>query len=280
MKVASIAGKIAGVPAIIYRRGSAIPIRNSTLNRYLFRNVITRFMANSQETKRTILANNPMLVPEEKIRVIYNGVYLPRYSLETAPLYRNSGKEIVLGSAGRLSEEKGHLYLLEMMSILKHDELQFKLLIAGEGRLLHTLQRKARKLEIEDRVVFLGFVEQMPAFFNSIDIFLLTSHYEGFGYVIAEAMASRKPVVAFDIKSSAEIIEHGVTGYLTSTKSAGELARRVKELAGDRALREKMGASGRLRVEEKFSFEKNRAEILELITKSNGTKVPYPPAEA
>jgi glycosyltransferase involved in cell wall biosynthesis len=280
MKVASIAGKVAGVPSIIYRRGSAIPIRNSMLNRYLFRNVITKFMANSQETKRTILANNPMLVPEEKIKVIYNGVYLPRYSLETAPLYRNSGKEIVLGSAGRLSEEKGHLYLLEMMSILKDDELQFKLLIAGEGRLLHLLQRKARKLEIEDRVLFMGFVEQMPAFFNSIDIFLLTSHYEGFGYVIAEAMASRKPVVAFDIKSSAEIIEHGVTGYLTSTKSAGELARKVKELAGNRALREKMGASGRQRVEEKFSFEKNRAEILDLIMQSGAIRAPYPPAEA
>jgi glycosyltransferase involved in cell wall biosynthesis len=270
MKVASIAGKIAGVPSIIYRRGSAIPIRNSPINRYLFRKVITKFMANSRETKRTILANNPLMVPEDKIRVIYNGVYLPRYSEDKEPLYKSSSSEIILGSAGRLSEEKGHFYMLEMMYLLKDDPLNFRLLIAGEGRLLHPLQRKVRKLEIEDRVEFLGFVDEMPAFFNSIDIFLLTSHYEGFGYVIAEAMASRRPVVAFDIKSSAEIVEHGVTGYLTSRESVEEMAGRVRELGMDRELREKMGNLGRKRVEELFSFEKNQAEILELITPVNG----------
>ena len=63
MKIASIAGKIAGVPRIIYRRGSAIPIRNTPINRYLFRRVITMIMANSKETKRTILANNRITGP-------------------------------------------------------------------------------------------------------------------------------------------------------------------------------------------------------------------------
>ncbi len=88
MKIASIAGKMAGVPKIIYRRGSAIPIRNSPINRYLFRRVITKIMANSKETKRTILANNQSLVPDDKIRVIYNGVYLPRYHQDIEPLYK------------------------------------------------------------------------------------------------------------------------------------------------------------------------------------------------
>lgn len=271
MKVASIAGKIAGVPRIIYRRGSAIPIRNSTINRYLFRKVLTNIMANSMETKRTILANNKSLVPDDKIRVIYNGVYLPRYHQDIAPLYQAKRGEIILGSAGRLSEEKGHLYLVEMMQFLKDNGLRFKLLIAGEGRLLHSLQRRARKLDVEDRVEFLGFVEDMPAFFRSLDIFLLSSHYEGFGYVIAEAMASRKPVVAFDIKSSAEIIVHGDTGFITKPNNAKDMAARVLELAGDKALREKMGRNGRKRVEELFSFEKNQEQVLELFTQSNGS---------
>lgn len=270
MKVASIAGKLAGVPSIIYRRGSAIPIRNSPINRYLFRKVITRIVANSRETKRTILANNPVLVPEDKIRVIYNGIYLPRYQGEIEPLYRAAGDEVVLGSAGRLSEEKGHFYLLEMMSLLKDEPTTYRLLIAGEGRLLHQLQRRARKLGVEDRVEFLGFVDQMPAFFQSLDIFLLPSLYEGFGYVIAEAMASSKPVVAFDIKSSAEIIDDGVTGYLTPRKDPLEMSLRVKELASSRDLREEMGKKGRARVEAMFSFEKSQEQILDLITKSDG----------
>ncbi len=178
--------------------------------------------------------------------------------------------EIVLGSAGRLSEEKGHLYLLEMMKFLQNKGFRFKLLIAGEGRLLHSLQRKAKKLGVEDQVEFLGFVEDMPAFFRSLDIFLLSSHYEGFGYVIAEAMASRIPVVAFDIKSSGEIISHGETGFITERNSFQEMAKRVLELAGNKALREKMGRKGRKRVEDLFSFEKNQEEVLDLITGSNG----------
>jgi len=270
MKVASIAGKISGVPNIIYRRGSAIPIRNSFINRYLFRKVITRIVANSKETRRTILANNEMLVPEEKIRVIYNGVYLSRYHRDIKPLYKASRGEIVLGSAGRLSEEKGHLYLLELLKLLRNNDYRFTLLIAGEGRLLHWLQKKAKKLGVDDQTRFLGFVEDMPAFFRSLDIFLLSSHYEGFGYVIAEAMASRKPVVAFDIRSSAEIIEHGETGYITRQNNVGEMAGRVLELAGNSSLREQMGINGRRRVEKMFSFEKNREEIRELITRSNG----------
>ncbi|RPI46116.1 MAG: glycosyltransferase [Bacteroidetes bacterium] len=268
MKVASIAGKIAGVPSIIYRRGSAIPVRNTPINRYLFRRVITKIVANSWETRRTILANNEMLVPDSKIRVIYNGVHISRYHENVIPLYRPVPGEIVLGSAGRLSEEKGHDHLLEMLRNLQVDGHNFTLLIAGEGRLLGHLQRKARRLGIEERVKFLGFVEDMPSFFMSLDIFLLPSTYEGFGYVIAEAMASRKPVIAFDIRSSAEIIVHGKTGFVTERNSPSERARRVLELAENRSLREEMGRNGRKRVEALFSFEKNREEIMDLILRS------------
>ncbi len=270
MKIASLAGKLAGVPRIIYRRGSAIPIRNSPLNRYLFRRVINEIMANSQETRRTILANNPQLVPEEKITVIYNGVYLPRYHQDVKPLYTAPKGEIVLGSAGRLSEEKGHMYLLEMMQHLSANGLTFRLLIAGEGRLMQNLQKRARRLGVADRVEFLGFVEQMPSFFRSLDVFLLSSHYEGFGYVIAEAMASRIPVVAFDIKSSSEIVVDGETGYLTNRHDTRKMAQRVRQLAEDPALRQRMGENGRKRVEELFSFEKNQQEILRLLTPRNG----------
>jgi len=265
MKVASIAAKLAGVPKIIYRRGSAIPVRNSMINRYLFRKVLTNIVANSFETKRTILVNNPELIPENKIRVIYNGVYLPRYDRKAIPLYHAEAGEIILGSAGRLSEEKGHLHLLEMMKQLEKDKIRYKLLIAGEGKMLHSLEKKAAKLGVSAQVDFLRFVEDMPAFFSSLDIFLLPSRFEGFGYVMAEAMASRKPVVAFDFKSSSEVVEHGVTGYITKAKQINEMAARVRELAESKELRKRMGDKGRARVEKLFSLEKNHKEIVELI---------------
>ncbi len=270
MKIASIAARWAGVPRIIFRRGSAIPIRDSPMNRYLYRRVVTDIIANSLETKRTILAVNKDLVPEGKISVVYNGIHLEKYNPLIEPLYIAEEGEIVLGAAGRLSEEKGHIHLLEMLKDLDSRELRFKLLIAGEGKLLRTLQKHAEKLGVDQRVEFLGFVENMPAFFNSLDIFLLSSEYEGFGYVITEAMASSKPVVAFDIKSTSEIILDGETGFITGPGKTKEMADRIVELATDNKLRANMGARGKKRVEKLFSFEKNQKEILALLTGSKG----------
>jgi len=265
MKTASLAGKLVGVPSIIYRRGIAVPVHNSLINRYIFRRVLTRIIANSQETKRTILANNPTLVPEEKIKVIYNGIQLERFTEDIKPMYIPREGEIILGCAGRLSVEKGHASLLEMMVHLKESSLKFKLLLAGEGKQSGFLQSMARSLGVDHLVEFFGFVDYMPSFYKSIDIFLLPSKYEGFGYVLAEAMASSKPVVAFDVKSSKEIVEHGKTGYLVPPGQIREMADRILELAADKTLCERMGKHGRERVKELFLFEKNQKEVTALL---------------
>lgn len=268
MKIASLAARRARVPRIIFRRGSAIPTRNTFINRYLYRKVITHIMANSNETKRTILAINKNLVPESKIKVIYNGIQVSDYIPEGNSLYMSDKEELILGSAGRLSEEKGHIHLLEMMQYLEDNGVRYKLLIAGEGKMLKPLQKQAGYLGMDHRISFLGFIKDMPSFLRSLDIFLLPSHYEGFGYVITEAMASRVPVIAFDIKSTSEIIQDGVTGYLIKPYDPQEMAKRVIELAGDEKLRKSMGEKGRARVEQLFSIEEKLKETWKLLTDS------------
>jgi len=79
LKLAGLASKRAGVRRIIYRRGSAIPIKDSFLNRYYFKNIVTEVLANSFATKSTILANNAHLFPEDSIKVIYNGIEIHRF---------------------------------------------------------------------------------------------------------------------------------------------------------------------------------------------------------
>jgi len=268
MKTASLAAKLSGVHKIIYRRGSSRPVVNSLDNRIIFRRVLTKIIANSQETKRTLLARNPSLAPESKIRIIHNSIHLSRFPLEKTPLFEAREGEILLGCAGRLSVEKGHHLLLEMMQELKAEGFRCRLLLAGEGKLEGSLKQSAESLGVDHMVEFLGFVEDMPSFYSSIDIFLLPSAFEGFGYVLIEAMASRKPVVAFDVGSSVEIVEHGRTGYLVPPNQVQEMANYVIELAGDRELRVKFGENGRSRVEEFFSFENNKAEIIELLKPS------------
>ena len=266
MKVASIAAKLVGVPKILYRRGSAIPIRNTILNRFLLRKCVTRIIANSQEVKRTILANNRRLVPHEKISLIYNGVNLAWYNSNTTPLYHARGKELVLGSAGRLSEEKGHMHLLDLMKVLDKSNYKFKLLIAGKGKLMDMLQKKVRDLGMDDRIVFLGFVSDMPAFFNSIDIFLLPSRYEGFSNAVIEAMASAKPVISFDVGSTREVIDHRITGFVGKVNKVDEMAKWILELAENESMRKEMGEKARERIESDFSFESGLEEIIALLS--------------
>ncbi len=268
LKVAGIAAKLAGVRNIIYRRGSAIAIRNTWLNRFLYREVVTDIIANSEETSRTILQNNHKLVPREKIKIIYNGIDLDIYDqLKRKPLYTRKNGEIVIGNAGRLSEEKGQIYMIELAANLKKKGLNFRVIIAGTGKLKSKLRKYARSLDVVDEVIFLGFVDNIKNFTTSIDIFVLTSLYEGFGYVLVEAMAEKKPVVAFDIHSSAEIIRDGETGYLVEKANVEDLTRRIEQLMSDQKLRNAMGEKGRQRVEEIFTFTETLSKVEALIRK-------------
>jgi glycosyltransferase involved in cell wall biosynthesis len=253
LKAAGVAAKLAGVKNIIYRRGSAIAIRNTALNRFLFKRVVTQVIANSEETSRTILIKNKNLIEEDydnqQLEVVYT---------------RQEG-EVIIGNAGRLSEEKGHIYLLQLARILKDKGYKFKILIAGTGKLKSKLLKLARYLQVEDEVNFLGFVENIRMFNQTIDIFVLSSLYEGFGYVLVEAMAERKPIVAFDIGSSAEIVINNKSGFLVESLNITDLAEKVEELINNKDLRIKMGESGRKRVEEVFTFEQTLAQVEDLI---------------
>jgi len=274
LKVAGIAAKMAGVENIIYKRANAIPVRNSFLNRYLFSKVITRMIANSQETKRSVLANNPNLIEPSRIQVIYPGIDLNnRQDLQNEPVYKKQDGEIVLGNAGRLTEEKGHIYLIQLAEILKKKGLKFKIIIAGAGKLKSWLNKQARNRNVHEEVLFLGFVDQVEHFYSDIDIFLLTSLWEGFGYVLVEAMAEKKPVIAFDIRSSAEVVDDGTSGYLVPRGDVEAMAEKVMELAANRDLCKEFGDQGYQRVENLFTIENTIREVREFLANKNGVTV-------
>ncbi|HLO60725.1 MAG TPA: glycosyltransferase family 4 protein [Bacteroidales bacterium] len=253
VKSAGLAARMAGISSVIYRRGNAKPVKNSVLNRFLFKYVITGMIANSEETKHSILKNNKKLFPPEKIKILYNGIHLGDYDKDSAKkLYERKGNEIILGTAGRLSAEKGHALLIEAMSVLKKNGKDFTLLVAGEGPELENLKNAARIQGIEEQVNFMGFVSSIRPFMNSTDIFILPSLWEGFGYVTIEAMAAGKPVIAFNTGSNPEIIEDTKTGLLVSPIDAASLAEKIIWLLSHPTEREAMGKNGRMRVEQLF----------------------------
>lgn len=266
LKLAGIAAKLAGVKRIIYRRGSAIPIKSSFLNRFLFGKVVTEIIANSEETKLTILKNNPNLFDVSKIHVLYNGIDLVEYDNRPFNLvYQRQGSEVIIGNAGRLVYQKGQDMLLEAAAMLDARGVNFKLLIAGDGKLRQELEQQAIHLNIAHRVFFLGFVDNIKSFMESIDIFVLPSRWEGFGYVLAEAMASRKPIVAFNVSSNPELVEDGVTGTLVPMASVKGLAESLLTLAAAPTTCMEYGDAGRAAVELKFNFDANIKQIADFV---------------
>ena len=243
LKLAGIAARKAGVEKIVYRRGSAIPIRDNFLNRYYFKKVVTHVLANSQATKNTVLENNENLFPKEKITVIYNGLAIEEFlNNSSAPTYSSEDKEeVTLVNLGRLEKQKNQKFLIYLAAELKKRKLPFKLLIGGEGSLENDLKTLATEQNVSDVILFTGFVENPRAFIESGAIFLLSSLWEGFGYVLAEAGLCKKPVVAFNTSSTPEVILADKTGYLTEVDNVSNFADKVEELILSPQLRLKMG---------------------------------------
>jgi len=270
VKIAGRAARRAGVEKIVYRRGTALPVHNNFFNRNLFRRVVTHIVTNSQETKKLLLERNPRMVDSSKIHVIYNGIDFEAFDRHQAePAFNHSEETLVLGNAGRFVEQKGHPFLLDVARKLKDKDVSFKLLLAGEGKLRDTIGEQVRREQLDDHVKFTGFISDIKAFMQSIDLFVLTSLWEGFGYVIVEAMASYKPVVAFDISSNPEIIRHGENGYLAPMGDTDAFVERILELHRDPQKREEMGRRARAFAEEHFDIHRTVSEIEAMLLNNN-----------
>jgi len=105
-------------------------------------------------------------------------------------------------------------------------------------------------------VTFLGYCPDLRPFLDALDIFVLTSRYESFGYVTCEAMAMGKPVVATNVSGSNELVVHGVTGYLVDVADAQGLAGAFDNLAADWKLRRRMGEAGRARARKHYDLRR------------------------
>ncbi len=262
LKAAGLAAKIAGVRQIIYRRGLAKPIKNNIINRFYFRNIVSKVITNSEEVKRSLLVRNHSLMKMSDIHVIYNGIDFSNVN------YRDGkhvlGKRIVIGNVGRLIEEKGQKYLIDLAVQLKNLQSDFVIRIAGIGKLRHQLDNYAKKLKVEHSIVFLEFLHDTSNFYEEIDIFVFPSISEGFSNALLEAMAHGKPVVAFNISSMPEMVDDGVTGYLTPFGDITALADKVMLLINNPDLRKDMGENAKNKISSKFDFYKNLQLLEEL----------------
>lgn len=266
MKAGGIAARLAGVRDVIFRRGIGVPTRNTVLNRFLFKHVITKLIYNSECTKRTVLQHNPGMIEDSRTFLVHCGFDVAGFdAMPGAPLVQRRAGEILIGNAGRLTAQKGQGLLIEAARWLKDRGHLFRVLIAGKGELEAELRAKAKALDVEDVVEFLGFVSDMKSFHLTLDIFALPSLWEGFCYAQVEAMTLQRPVVAFNVSSIPEVVSDGQTGYLAPVGDSAAFAAMLERLILDGTLRQEMGRKGRERVIGHFEMKKTLADFERVI---------------
>lgn len=259
LKVAGVVARICHIPHIIYRRGSAIPIKNSLSNRIIFKRIITNVIANSEATKATVIQNNKNLIDTNKISVLYNGIDIP--ALRT----KHEHARFTWGTAGRLEPQKNIETLLEVAEKLRMRGLDFELKIAGDGSLKSRIEQSIHEKHLDENVSLVGFQKNLNDFYESLDVFALSSLWEGFGYVLAEAMTYSLPIVAYNVSSNPELIQDGINGYLIPLNNTDMFADKLEVLISDKELQQQLGANGRSIVSEKFDKKKNLEKTLNYI---------------
>lgn len=250
VKIAAPCAKKIGIKRIIYRRGSAIPIKNTLLNQYYFGKVLTEILVNSVATKKTILEKNESLFPREKITVIYNGIDI------SIPKFKNLKTEcLALVTLGRLEHQKNHKFLVQLAVELKNKGIDFKILIGGEGRERKELEKLIEKKDVVNQVILSGFIDNPLHFISMGTIFILPSLWEGFGYVLAEAALCKKPIIAFNVSSNPELVINNETGYLIPLNDVSAFANKIEHLYQNPNEQIEMGIKGFNYV--KSNFNKN-----------------------
>lgn len=158
----------------------------------------------------------------------------------------------VLGIAGRLEPAKGHGDLLRAVALLKPEFPDLHLVVMGRGHLRSALEQQTRELGIADRVHFLGWIEDLVSSLAALDLFVLSSHYEGLGVVLLEALALGVPVVSTRVGGAQDIVEHEVTGLFAPAHDPEGLASAIRRMLLDPELARATALRGQQRVRQKF----------------------------
>ncbi len=257
VRVGAIAARMAGVPGVVERRGLLFPVKPSALNRFTYRRLVSRVIANCGAIADDLAAGG--VVPAERIVVIPNGIEPERVSAGAGEELR---AELCLDAdvptvvvIGRLVPDKGHEVALEAFVRIVARVPRAQLLVAGAGKLRHQLREMASEMLPEGSWRFLGHRSDIDAVLAAGTVVLVSSFREGMPHVVLEAMAAGTPVVATGVAGIPEMIEHGRDGLLVEPGDSGAIAAAVLQLLGDRENAGVMAESARRRVLEEFSLE-------------------------
>jgi glycosyltransferase involved in cell wall biosynthesis len=220
---------------------------------------IDRVITGSAASARSVAQE--FRLPRERIAVIYDGVDIDAFR----PLEAAKEPNSILYVGNSDDRNKGARYLIEALALLKAQGSEARVTVVDRPT-AQTVPTLARQLGIEDRVELTGRLshEELLQRYNSAEVFVSPSLYEGFGLPAAEAMACGAAVVATTAGAFPDVIEDGVSGLLVPPEDAHALADAISRLLADSSLRRELGRRARQRIVERFSWRETAVQTLAL----------------
>lgn len=207
-------------------------------------------------------------ISKDKVMVINNGVDIEKFQATGhRPQVKKSlglrEDDRVIGTIGRLTLEKGHIYLLKAFAKVILEFPNIKLLIVGDGPLKEALQATSCRLQLKDKVIFAGMRDDIPEILSIMDVFVLPSLTEGMPMALLEAMAARRAIIASKVGAIIKIIEHGVTGLIIEPADVSSMRDFIALLLQDTEKAKFLSEKAYEKVKSEFSARKMAEQYIQ-----------------
>lgn len=261
-----LAARLAGVPCVVATiHNSVRDYEVSLIRRHLYLTILRvllpmtkRLICVSDAIKRDVLADCPGV--EAKTTTIRNGIDQRQSSRCEDP--HKIRKEWCIGNGpvllvvARLTEQKGHRFLIEALPGLLAEWPTLTCLFVGEGESREALRVLTRKMGVEQACRFAGAQNNVGDWYAAADVVVLPSLSEGLPFVVLEAMATARPVVASSVNGVPEVIQDGLNGLLVPPRNPQALEGAIRSLLRDPLRAARIGEAGRQGVATAFTADK------------------------
>ncbi len=280
-----LAGKLAGVPIIIHTI-HGFPFHD-------FMNSVTRQFYISIERFLSRISNQIVTVSKlnlekavdlglekrSKFINIYSGIDFGKFDVKIDAEQKKkelrilNGEKIV-GMVGRLSEQKAPLDFVKAIPEVLKACKGVRFVIVGDGELKEKTLDLSKELNVDSKLMVLGFREDVPELLQTFDVFVLTSLWEGLGRSLTEAMYTGRSVVATNVEGVPELVTNGQTGILTEPKDIQSIAKGIIHFLDDENSAKKMGEAAAERINSDFTADEmvqNLEKLYENLVSENST---------
>lgn len=214
-----------------------------------------------------------------KVSTVHNAIKIEKLDPGLGRRFREKfhlNQDLLVGTVGRLSREKGHHFLLQAIPRVTERVPKTKFLIVGEGTARKELEESIQEMNLSEKVILTGFYENLSEILSAIDLFVLPSLSESLPLVVLEAMGSEKAVVGTNVGGVPEVVKQRENGLLVEPGKSDELAEAIIYLLENKQAREKFGKTGLEYVKQHFSVDslvkKTEALYTNVLSKQDGNR--------